>query len=484
MDKPLWNFKTVGVYEALKFSTLLHEHNVISSSVIRYEFADDNVNSDGITSVSGWLLKKDKILYLLDKDDINKLPIRINEKQIQEIILKNNKHVQILHEPISFKITPNKIFTFRTLIDSMCPFKHSQPDNYTLYKIIMVGAWLDRYYVRLCTESEFGKDSFSTPMQSLLQDYRVVSEPRTVPAILREITRDGVIVFNEACGNLKKDVKDVMEGFMLNVAADDPIYKNGAKASAAHGTKDVYDISGESVVAIYNNLQQYKEVKKYFDYQFNNNDAIQSRLLPLKANGVLLEDFSIELDFADLAEKNQTYYANVLKSLSWYKQNHFAEYSQNTHFKPISTDFLSNRHKNTFNKIMAKIALYCENQEEYDKFVNLLITWNKDYYRMLNNEPELAGFLKLGVNNSKPDLNTSFPATGDSLQQSMPSFEEIIIDDDPTSLKFIDVLFNELIKRTDDMQTLVVKFGDDYIQSKLNKREIFEYKPGRVKLLE
>jgi hypothetical protein len=239
--------------------------------------------------------------------------------------------------------------------------------HWKLYKLISLASYIGRTYICIATSPEFGKSGLFDVLHSLT-DRCPVFKPRSVPGVLNHINGTGNMVFDDIIQGTKKEVKDIMEEFCLQVAWGRSVYINGAMKS--NNTKSSYNCSNQSITFIYNTLDCYKGGNDiYFDDFFGNNKAIDSRFLKLKMDGMLTEKFDKNFDIIGCAEDNRQYYINVAKYLL-----HLQEVKQSNSYvlrwKNNSILDVKGRRRAIYNDICWVIDMYSESQQEYD----LLIT--------------------------------------------------------------------------------------------------------------
>jgi len=156
----------------------------------------------------------------------------------------------------------------------------------------------------------------------------------------------------------------------LDLGGGKTVYINGSlKASM---TKSKYDCPLQSITYLYNNVDCYKEPeKRYFEVIFKNNKAMDDRLLKLKLAGIMTQKWTRDFDIKGTAENNRDYYINLNKMLLWLQ-----EYKKSGKYVKKFVDHtlleLKGRRKIVFDEITWLLDMYCETQDEYDKYVRLL----------------------------------------------------------------------------------------------------------------
>ena len=367
-----WHLDTLAVHDAIMFDTLIYPHNIISEGVKSLTFEDKEGME--MNSMRGYFALKEidgvKKKFFIEEQFYCQLPIRAND--VEEIFYKDSTRSKSIVlrplDPTPFKVFPKKIWNdTHEFIDMLLPFKHSNPKEWTLHKMIAIMGYVGKVFIGDCSRSEFGKSSIYEVLHSITKKSPVF-QPRSVPGVLAQITGDGNMVFDEV-GNTPADTKRCMENFTLQVGGNKPVYINGALRSK--NTKSKYDVSEQSITFLYNTLEQYKEETEFFDNMFSNNMAIDSRLLKLKFDGILEEKFDKDFDMIEVAEKNKMFYIEIAKHLLYLKElkrknGYILRYSN------MLTPKLNGRKKRIYDEIIWLIDMYAKDKAEYLDYVELL----------------------------------------------------------------------------------------------------------------
>jgi len=203
-----------------------------------------------------------------------------------------------------------------------------------------------------------------------------VFKPRTTPGVLRRITRDGVMVFDDI-HSCPTDVKKVIESFSFEIGDGSPTYYNGALQSK--GVKQQYDVDEQSLVFLYN--VKYDNPKDHWENLWQNPVALRSRFLRVLLEGKLTEPFDKDFDIVGTAEEHKMLYIRVAKHLLYLKQlrltNKYQRQRTGTHLN------LKGRHKIIYDEITWLLDQYCESDVEYQTMVNVFNTSITEYQRMV-----------------------------------------------------------------------------------------------------
>ncbi len=373
-----FHIESLATHNHLLFNNLIYEHNLITSTLKEIEFSDPSGNP--CSPIRGFFAVKDKVKYWIDEGIINDLPIRVGN-QVEELLYREDVIIRPLN-PTKFKIVPFHSFTMKQVIETIAPFNHSNPDAWTLLKLIAIASYVGRTYICIASNSSFGKSTTFDIIHSIT-DKCPVFVPRTVPGVLNQINGVGNLVFDEI-HDCKGDVKKVIEEISLQVGGGKSVYINGALE--AKKTKSKYNCSNQSITFLYNDLDHYKNPEKeYFEYTFSNNIAIDDRFLKLRLQGKLTEKFDRDFDIIAIAEANKNLYISLAKELA-YLQELKLKNGYQRRFDDNSILQVKGRRKNILTEIAWVIDMYSDSQLEFDKYYTLLEKAVVDYRIMLGEQ--------------------------------------------------------------------------------------------------
>ena len=362
--------------QAFNSNTLCHFNFSVYHNVV----TEDDVMGDEIavplTTGSdrhpGYVLKSGLKRFFLRTEDVELLPIRV--KGTYRIIDGKNVY-HVVNNFSSVSVKGEDSMSFRKLIDSFCPFIHTEPDQWVVWKIICVGAYVSRINFRLATNQGFGKNSVADSLRDLTNN--VARIDKATFAKLEYVLRFPFIVCNEVAG-LSANEKKEFESFGLS--AGDFSNKYTKRSRKSHGTKEIYDISKLSLGFTYNNKEFYERVKREgFDATFP--EQFLDRFLPLKMTGFLdVKQFSREgeRNYEKEMQENMKLYQDLVRKLV-----HLMEHPPLERFH-VDYDFGNRgRYERSFQSICLFISLYAKDKDEFIKLSNVL--W-KCYQAYLNTE--------------------------------------------------------------------------------------------------
>jgi len=370
-----WHLDVLATHKASLYNTLLHEHNVCVDNM--KEIVLDEPCLSGANIHTGYYAKKDRKKYFIDEKTYNQLPVRITRKE--KMVYRDDVVFRVWNiKP--FRITPEHTIPFKEMIDGFMDFKHSEPDTWTLMKIVAMVSYYSKLFICVSSMPSFGKSAVFKALHALTEKCPVFN-PRSVPGVLNQITNTGNMVFDDVKG-AKKEVKVIMEQFSLLLGDNSVEYINGAMKS--NQTKDRYDTVYQSITYLYNEVQCYANPEKdYFDVMFQNNPAIDDRFLKFKFKGTLLEEFDKSFDIKKVAEENKMEYIGVVKELE-YLREHRTKNEYALRWKPLADPYdLKTREIQLYKEILWGVDLYSESQEMFSRLQKVLNDGLLDYKEMV-----------------------------------------------------------------------------------------------------
>lgn len=371
-----WHLDCLGTHNEFLYSELIREEDVVSENL--KELEEYSVNNSGF--LRGYYARKGKTKYWVDEKVFSHLPIKVEDKDCEELVIKEDVVLMPL-KPIPFKIRPESKLTIRELIDSFVPFDHTNPLHWRIAKVVTLTSYISKVFICISSKSHFGKSSLFDCLNGVT-DKTPVFKPRSIPGTLHYMNGFGAMVFDEIQG-CKKEVKDIIEHIALEIGGGKTIYHNGALRSSY--TKQTYNCILQSLVFLYNNVSNYANPRKdFFEYIFRNNTAIDNRFLKLKFDGELTEVFKKDFDIVKAAKDNRGYYIDVAKTLLYLQElkrnnGYQQRWNINTH------NGLTGRRRQVYEDILWLADMYCKDQSEFDEFVRGLDKCISDYRVMVDN---------------------------------------------------------------------------------------------------
>ena len=453
----VWNYGSVGSFFQKYYEKLLTE-NMIGGGEL---FIEDYKDEDGTpTPLSQFLfpIKKDKFTYLIPSQYINKLPVKV---QFFERISYSGKGYRLAIKLKPMRITPNDTMSFRELVDNFANVKHDTPSMDLLWRLISIISFVDRINIRVATNPEFGKDSKLNIINSLTGEIGKISNPTI--AKLEYLLFNKICFINEVAGINSQSKQDV-EQFLLQCGDFNNEYVKRSRAST--GSSEKYDISKMSLVIAYNDLAQYTNTNKYFDFMWTNAGAINNRILPFLFNGKIIENFNEVFDIDKVVKDNWDFYIKFLRALLYYRNTPITT----MRYEQPKFIFDTDRWKRNFTIILKWVDLYSNTQEEFNELSTMLYKCHKNYLKMIGKETT-------SIDDSQSSLSITEETIDDNpiTQAIKKSGKERVIDYLEMFDKGEGIGIDTLIKGT-----LV---EDSLIGKMLQDGDIYEIKNGVVRLL-
>ena len=352
-----WHTSYLNKFQSDYLNGVVDVNNIVSDKVAKKVFDEIVFGREVEIDKDNGLKEK----YFVKEEIVDEFPIKLQKGNVE--FSYQQKVYKYVTNFMSVKFKDKKEYSYREFVDMLADYKHSEPDYWTLAKIIVTCAYFDKLNTRIVSEASFGKDSLVNIMQLLIGQTSKIVNPTIAKLKFRLLNK--VIVLNETSG-LKKEDANKLSQFLLSVGDFAVRWENDTRAKA--GTKEVYNIENNSFL-IFHNVKSYYENKgmSYFNEQFTN--AVIDRFRALEFRGMVTEDFSIvpeqDDDFNYKLKK-------MIRTAKYFMNNnsYTRKYQQNVDFD--YTKLEKQRTKRNFDTITKWIDRYSKSQEEYDKFCSLL----------------------------------------------------------------------------------------------------------------
>lgn len=370
IDWKVWSYDVVREFNDQQYRQLLTKaHLVNGRTPINHGTKDDPDYQ------VYYILSKDKKEYALNEAHIEELPIlptvtkrKIHYSRVYDIVTEFKKA----------KFKAEKNLSFREIIDDLCCFEHTNPEDYVLYKIIVLSSWIDRLCCRISSSPGFGKDSVAKIVGDLFSNVFVIANPTVAKLEYGLVNK--IVMLNELA-NMSGEERKAMEHFLLATGDMSNVYEKRSRSGG--GTTESYDISKLSLLIAYNDLDCYPEGVMYFDKIFQR--ATQSRFIPFRFAGNFTTQFTRLPEAKEIAAENNEFYRSFIRSVMWYQENWTQEFA-NKAFTFITgrERGLSERWAGNFDTICRFICLYAQTQEEANTLCEALYQRHVNYLRMVD----------------------------------------------------------------------------------------------------
>ena len=386
-----FNFSLLGRFGQSMYDTLLYKHHLQRKTAKEVEFKDSD------EAIQGYIIDKEHKRYLLplkdhnsEIDNITKFPVRVLKSA--RVTARNSDIMSLITEYRSFKVTPEKIYSMKQLID-VDEIKHESIIDWTLWKIVVIACRLARANIRVSAVRRFGKTSYIDIVNYLLDKASVINRPRSVPGICIHINPDGLIALDEM-GQLPSDIKREVQSILFQCGNFGNYVSLGSAGSMAHKTKPRYDVRNMSCINIYNRVEDYAKREHFFDYMFSNSQAINDRFLPLRPDDAYLD----MNQFADsqtmkLTKETKDMFIGIMKSAEYYRQEwtHLVDHKRVNESLMRFEEDIKGRHKISFKTIANFIWLYADDDYGvYQMYLERLHKWFTNYNDALKKREDLV----------------------------------------------------------------------------------------------
>lgn len=460
----LWNQDLVSIFSETYFGSFLSNANVEEEIVI-----EDRPLL---------LMYKNKKRYLLQHDMEKFLPII--PTKIDKVFHKNKLYHHIT-EFKSARFKEEKHYSFRDFVDEFMNVKHSNPQDFLLYKIIVLSAYLERINFRVATEPAFGKGVPILLLEHLRKDVSLIN-PRSMAAVEYRLVNKMIVL--DEISNLESAQRKLLQEFLLLAGDFKNVYEKSTRGTSKYGTQDAYPIHALSLGVTYNTIDCYKDQNQddnYFDKVFQ--DAVMDRFIPFKFEGTVdVKQFQLIQDKYVLAEKHKQYYIDFIRTIEYYKKNYIKEMEEKGIIKnnkfiwptPAVGGLLKGRQQASFEKITRFLALYSNDEKEFQMLCNMLLSKVRSYYIMLNN-----GMVSLtSVHAGATDNPAEF--TYDKQPEKDNNFSKVVKinskgEEEEDILQEIDMLFRSSDKTTAEgypVEEFIKLFGEDKMNELILNQEL------------
>jgi hypothetical protein len=347
----------------------------------------------------GYALEKNKVKYLLPTIKHNPLGEVVEEKDIKLILplkFSPNSTTKVSYRGVVYElinsynslyIPPTQTMPFRQLVDTLSCFTHTNPTHWKLWWFIVLSQLFDRANFRVSTPAGFGKDSAVDTSNSLLMNCGTVENP-TIAKLEERAYRLKLLVVNEVV-DITKDNWRQIEQFLLATGA----HKNEVtkRSRAFGGVEETINISKLSLTLMYNDIDHYSDMSVYLDSVSKH--AVLDRFPPLRLYGRLKEDFNSvkNTNIVALTTLMIPEYKELVGNMYYFRDN--IEKHTKT-FDDSRLIDLPERWKLNIHRLLKIISAYCETQEEYDKWIEVINSAHVDYMDMVKYPQTIEKFKK------------------------------------------------------------------------------------------
>jgi len=368
-------------FKRMFYKDLLTIENLVGHQIKIDKMSFPGGNIDDAANFWGYVLEKNGVKYLLSSTDIAGKEVNLGKLLpiFATNLLKVASKGTVYHwikKPISAKIRPVKTKTFKEVVDILSSLKHTNMEHQKLMWFMGITQLYDRANFRISTPAGFGKDSTVDILGSLIGKANTIENPTL--AKLEYMCSNKWLAINEVI-DIKKGDWRTMEQFLLSAGAQKSEITKHSRATT-NGVKEILDLSSLSLSLMYNDIDHYPNADLYFDTVTKK--AVLDRFPPLRLNGEFTEDFNSvkDYDVEAFAKEKYEIYKDLIGNFVYYQKN-ILDTMHRYKIKGLRT--LPKRWKLNIGRLLKIIDMYCESQEEFDKWVNIINTSMIDYEDML-----------------------------------------------------------------------------------------------------
>lgn len=329
----------------------------------------------------GYVLVKDGKKYLLSaKGEDGK---ELNIAQVFPIKVKTEQKVAFQGDAYwwirswsAARLKAEQHMTYKELVHAMANLAHTHEEHKILWWFIGMTAMYSKINFRVCSPPGFGKDSVVDTLGNLIGGAGTIESPTL--AKLEWETQKKWLVMNEAVGISSEKFREV-ELFLLAVGAHKPAVNKHSRA-IGNGMKETLDISNFSLSIAYNDIDNYPNIDKYFDSATKK--AVQDRFPAIRLWGTFAHDFNATLNESPAAfvAAHLNEYKKIIQTYTYYNK-YFSAYC--TRYTQPKLPSMPERWKTNIGRVLKVIDMYCDSQQEFDKWAKVLFAAMDDYKRML-----------------------------------------------------------------------------------------------------
>ena len=374
----LLHYDFLSKFKHIFYKDLLTEEHVASGLIELPKLSYENEDETG--KFWGWILEKNGEKFLLSyRDNQN------NERNINNMLpliprdcIKVSSKGTVykwINRPIVMKIRPVNTMTFKEFVDKLSGLKHSNEKHKKLFWFMGLAQMFDRANFRVSTPAGFGKDSVVDILGSLIGGSATLENPTL--AKLEFMTSYKWLAVNEVVGISPGEWR-MIEQFLLATGAHKSEVTKHSRASDK--TKEILKVMHFSLSLMYNDIDHYPEPEKYFD--FVTKGAVKDRFPAFRLYGTYQEDFnSIQgINANTFVETHKEEYLQLIRQYYYTKGNlHSLKHGYNTR----RLNKMSERWQTNVGRLLNMIDMYCDTQEEFDEWIEVINDSILDYKSML-----------------------------------------------------------------------------------------------------
>jgi hypothetical protein len=358
------NTDSAEAFSKLNFDDLLTPNGIVGTeSYLVNKITDEKI--EGFEVRKHHVKDPAPTRYFVRTEDINMLPAIVLDKRK---VHSQGNVFYLCTKLQSFSYEPEKIFSWREIIDFTGIPCHTNPIHYSLYKNkVLFGRVHKHVYHRVVSESAFGKDKYLEWWRHLINNSMNVSDPSTAK-LFYAVCHNRDVTINELPTDLGKSDFGKFTNMLMRLGDGSNDVANPSRATK--GTKEVADTSLTTLRFLHNTPKYYHEKNKpCFDEIFPYN--VVNRYYYNLYDGYLQASFPNSFNASKVAVKYSYFYKWLIRSVLWYEEhwdeleNLYPDYD----LSPFVFRAKEERFKDHFFKFAKCLSHYALSVEEYSSLL-------------------------------------------------------------------------------------------------------------------
>lgn len=398
MDLRLHN-EVITNFKEQFFTGVLTTDHLIPKEITINKIKYTNGTVDDEYNFWGYELVKDNVHYLLpsekDRDVLEELPIKINPDHLVKASSSGQVYFIIEeYQTVRFKGVRSR--SYKEFIDSIADgLPSTNPKHRKLFLMMCLAQLMGRAYFRVATNKGFGKDSTVDLLGELFSSAMTIETPTRAKLELLILVTN-LLAINEVMSVTSRKELELIEGFVQQAAAHKMSITKHSRASS--GTKEVLPANKFSLSLFYNDLPHYSRRKqeKYLDFSFA--EQTLDRLPAFRLWGRFTADFN-ELSqlrsLEDFVKEHFDEFKQWIYDFTYYKENKQRELKR---WQVNGLRKMAQRWERSVSSLLQQLDMYCDTQEEFDEWIQVVNRAMQDYEDMLIYPESVRVFAdKLGI---------------------------------------------------------------------------------------
>lgn len=495
MRKEAWGFQVWKQFSHKLYHQALNRDDIEGNGLPEfYESVQEIQDNEALTRViypedqrQCIRLDKGNNKYLLPIKFADQFPILPSETFPCMIKPSDKRIFQFITQPTILSITGDHFNeTFKQFLDNWNPLEHSHPEYATLLKMFVFAANYKGTKACLCSEPATGKNSNFTILNHITRDVCRIMKP-TLAKFETVLYYNKTVLPDEITSMSKTDISLIEPSIMVVGDASTEMNKH---SMAKNKRLNEIDLAHKSLIFTYNRKQDLNNEDMFFDNKWAGIEAFRERYPQLLLKGKVLEKMP-NLSVAqarEIMEDNFNDMRKVAKQVVyWGRYMHM-----NLHGWARKGINLPGRHVCNLEAVFDVMDVYSHSQEEFDKWVSLLLSCISDYRKMLCNETIPDRCNTIEIQGQKVELKDPEYSEPIKIEEERPEpfkqfetepkvEEEVVVQSDK------DRMLQYIKDRGEcDIEEAKADTGlpEDLIADLMKEGEIFEMRPGIVRYLE